>query len=106
MRLQVDLNYSSLPTQIVHTRPRLGGVLSMGCHGKGIDFGAVADFVHSIKIVQGSGEVVEYDASHPRFNEARCVWQASIRHWLSAPVSWAQAATLTCMAAGAGRTSA
>ncbi len=39
--------------------------------GKGLGFGAVADFVHSLKIVVGSGTVVEYDASHPHFNEAR-----------------------------------
>lgn len=40
--------------------------------GKATRFGAVADFVHSITIVDGSGAVVVYDASHPRFHEARC----------------------------------
>ena len=69
--LQVLLNYSALPTQIVHVRPRLAGVISTGSHGKGIQFGAVADFVHSLKIVHSSGEIVEYNASHPRFNDAR-----------------------------------
>ncbi len=39
--------------------------------GKGLGFGAIADFVHSIKIVNGAGEVVEYDAAHPLFNQAR-----------------------------------
>lgn len=39
--------------------------------GKGLGFGAIADFVHSIKIVNGAGEVVEYNATHPLFNQAR-----------------------------------
>ena len=69
--LQVLLNYSALPTQTVTIRPRLAGIISTGSHGKGHQFGAIADFVHSLKIVQGNGEVVEYNSSHPRFNEAR-----------------------------------
>lgn len=39
--------------------------------GKGTGFGAIADFVHSVKTVVGNGTVVEYDSGHPRFNEAR-----------------------------------
>lgn len=39
--------------------------------GKGLGFGAVADFVHSLKLVVADGTVVTYDATHPRFNEAR-----------------------------------
>jgi hypothetical protein len=39
--------------------------------GKGLGFGAVADFVHSLKIVVGNGTVVGYDSSSPYFNEAR-----------------------------------
>ena len=39
--------------------------------GKGLGFGAVADFVHSLKIVLGNGAVEEYDSSHPYFNDAR-----------------------------------
>ena len=39
--------------------------------GKGLGFGAVADFVHSLKLVVANGTVITYDAAHPRFNEAR-----------------------------------
>ncbi len=36
--------------------------------GKGLGLGAMADYVHSIRIVNGDGELVEYDATHLRFN--------------------------------------
>lgn len=39
--------------------------------GKGLGFGAIADFVHSLKIVNGAGDVVEYNATHPLFDQAR-----------------------------------
>ena len=47
--------------------------LRLGCclQGKGLGFGAVADFVHSLKLVVANGTVITYNAAHPRFNEAR-----------------------------------
>ncbi|CAK0738229.1 hypothetical protein CVIRNUC_001012 [Coccomyxa viridis] len=65
------LGYASLPTTVVITAPRMSGIISTGSHGKGLGFGAVADFVHSLKLVVADGTVVTYDATHPRFNEAR-----------------------------------
>lgn len=68
---QTELNYSSLPVITVYPRNRLSGVVAMGSHGKATGFGALADQVHSLKIVNGAGTVVEYDASHPQFNDAK-----------------------------------
>ena len=68
---QAELNYSSLPVITVYPRNRLSGVVAMGSHGKATGFGAIADQLHSLKIVDGAGTVVEYDASHPQFNEAK-----------------------------------
>ena len=47
--------------------------LSLCCwpQGKGLGFGTVTDFVHSLKLVVANGTVITYDAAHPRFNEAR-----------------------------------
>ena len=52
---------------------RVNATLSLCCcsQGKGLGFGAVADFVHSLKLVVANGTVITYDAAHPRFNEAR-----------------------------------
>ena len=61
--------HGSLPTQEkaqgIHLTP------SCCTQGKGLGFGAVADFVHSLKIVVANGTVITYDAAHPHFNEAR-----------------------------------
>ncbi|BDA44303.1 probable D-arabinono-1,4-lactone oxidase at N-terminal half [Coccomyxa sp. Obi] len=67
----VMLNYSALPAITATTMPRMAGAISTGSHGKGLGFGAIADFVHSIKLVNGAGEVVEYTATHPLFDQAR-----------------------------------
>lgn len=62
-----ELGRSPLPAEGIYSVEVLEAL-----QGKGLGYGAVADFVHSIKIVDGAGNVVEYDATHPLFDQSRC----------------------------------
>ena len=68
---QEELKHASLPVNTVIESLRYGGVVSTGSHGTARDFGPMSDFVESMTIVDGRGQPVVYNASHPHFNQAR-----------------------------------
>ena len=68
---QEELGQASLPVNTVIESLRYGGVVSTGSHGTARDFGPMSDFIESMTIVDGRGQPVVYDASHPHFNQAR-----------------------------------
>ena len=68
---QEELGNASLPVNTVIESLRYGGVVSTGSHGTARDFGPMSDFIESMTIVDGRGQPVVYDASHPHFNQAR-----------------------------------
>ena len=68
---QEELRHASLPVNTVIESLRYGGVVSTGSHGTARDFGPMSDFIESMTIVDGRGQPVIYDTSHPHFNQAR-----------------------------------
>ncbi|KAK9836979.1 hypothetical protein WJX81_004257 [Elliptochloris bilobata] len=66
-----ELGNAALPSDTVIESVRYGGVVSTGSHGTARDFGSVPDFVESLTIVDGRGQLVAYNASHSFFDQAR-----------------------------------
>lgn len=78
---QEDLKHASLPVNTVIESLRYGGVVSTGSHGTARDFGPMSDFIESMTIVDGRGQPVVYNASHPHFNQVRpCFDDSSLSH--------------------------
>jgi FAD/FMN-containing dehydrogenase len=47
----------ALPSNVVLDKMRFGGILSLGCHGAATHSRTLSDLVHSVKIVDASGNV-------------------------------------------------
>ena len=65
----------AMPTNVVLTSVRYGGIVATGCHGAGWDCQTISDLVDSMTIVTHTGEVVRFsEATHGPdvMNAVRC----------------------------------
>lgn len=84
---QEELRHASLPVNTVIESLRYGGVVSTGSHGTAKDFGPMSDFIESMTIVDGRGQPVVYNASHPHFNQACLVVTDGWSAWQVKPAA-------------------
>jgi FAD/FMN-containing dehydrogenase len=65
----------AMPTNVVLTSVRYGGIVATGCHGAGWESQTISDLVEAMTIVTHTGEVVRFsEATHGRdvMNAVRC----------------------------------